>query len=55
MNDTAGDALELVDGQRDAPAVAEALADRYEAEPSELLGDVRTLLDDLTERGFLLS
>jgi pyrroloquinoline quinone biosynthesis protein D len=55
LNEPAGDTLELLDGERDADALANALAERYDAPPAELLDDVRTLLAGLAERGFLVT
>lgn len=53
LNVSAAATLELLDGTRDAGTIAELLAKRFEAEPAELTGDVRTLLDDFVERGFV--
>ena len=53
LNVSAAATLELLDGTRDADAIAQLLAERFEAPPSELGSDVRTLLDDFVERGFV--
>jgi pyrroloquinoline quinone biosynthesis protein D len=54
LNDTAGATLELLDGTRDPETLAAMLAEQFDAEPDELLADVRALLDGLAERGFIV-
>jgi len=53
LNASAASALALLDGTRDAPAIARILGESYEADPSELASDVRALLDDFAGRGFV--
>jgi pyrroloquinoline quinone biosynthesis protein D len=55
LSETAAAILELVDGQRDAGAIAALLAARFEAPPGELARDVDEMLAALRERGFLQS
>ena len=54
LNQSAAETLALVDGGRDAGAIARALAERFEALPAELESDVRTLLDDFVMRGYVV-
>jgi coenzyme PQQ biosynthesis protein PqqD len=54
LNDTAGATLELLDGAREPETIAALLAEQFDAEPDELLLDVRALLADLAERGFIV-
>jgi pyrroloquinoline quinone biosynthesis protein D len=53
LSETAAASLELVDGKRDARAIAELLGERFDEEPGAIERDVRTLLDELVARGFL--
>jgi pyrroloquinoline quinone biosynthesis protein D len=45
--------LQLVDGQRDAGAIVDDLAKRFEAPRAEIEGDVLELLQDLADKGVL--
>jgi coenzyme PQQ biosynthesis protein PqqD len=54
LNETAAAALELADGSRSLEAIVATLADRFEAESDVLENDVRSLLDELVDRGFLI-
>jgi pyrroloquinoline quinone biosynthesis protein D len=45
--------LKLVDGERSAAAIIDALAARFAAPRAEIEGDVLELLGDLAERGVL--
>jgi coenzyme PQQ biosynthesis protein PqqD len=53
LNETAAAALELADGSRSLDAIVDSLAERFEADRYELEGDVRALLDEFVDRGFL--
>ena len=54
LNETASATLELVDGVRDTSAIAQALSERFDADPIELERDVRALLDAFVSRGFVI-
>lgn len=54
LNPTATATLALVDGTRDADAIATILAERYDAPEADLARDVRALLAALVERGFIV-
>ncbi len=45
--------LQLCDGARDVATVASELADKYEAEPSQILADVVPMLQDLADKGVI--
>lgn len=45
--------LQLVDGNRSVAAVAETLAQTYNAPPQVILADIIPLLQDLADKGFL--
>ncbi len=52
LNGTAARVLELVDGERDAAAIATAIADEYETgDENAVQADVLEILEDLEERG----
>ena len=53
LNESAAATLELLDGKRDEPAIAELLAERFEADAAVLADDVRSLLEDFRERGYV--
>ncbi len=53
LNETAAAALALADGTRDDDDIAAALAERFDDPEGTLASDVRALLDDLAECGFL--
>jgi pyrroloquinoline quinone biosynthesis protein D len=50
-NEIALDVLRLCDGARDLTAIAEELANAYEAPRAQILGDITELLQDLADRG----
>ncbi|HEY3716345.1 MAG TPA: PqqD family protein [Jatrophihabitantaceae bacterium] len=54
LNQTAGDVWRLADGQLTVAAIAHRLARFYGADAAELHADVRSLVDDLTARGYLV-
>lgn len=47
----ASEVLQLVDGTRDVPAIVDALAARYDAPRDAIAADVRTMLQDLSDKG----
>ena len=51
LDDHAAEVLRLVDGQRDVAQIAHALAAKYNAQPSEIEGDVDAMLRDLAGKG----
>jgi coenzyme PQQ biosynthesis protein PqqD len=53
LNETAVATLELVDGLRDADDIAKILAERYDANGTDMARDVRTLLEAFAARGFV--
>ena len=54
LNEPAAAALELADGTRDIDAIVACLDERFDDPDGSLGGDVRALLDDLAERGYLV-
>ena len=50
-DDIALEVLRLVDGARDEIAIVTALAEKFAAPTSVIAADVRTMLDDLVNRG----
>jgi coenzyme PQQ biosynthesis protein PqqD len=53
LSDSAGETLALLDGERDEPAIAGLLAERFDADAAELAADVHSLLEDFRERGYV--
>jgi hypothetical protein len=53
LEGTAGLAWQLLDAPSTSLDLASALAEMYEMPPEAIHGDVRALLDDLRERGWL--
>lgn len=53
LNETAAAALALADGTRDDDDIAAELARQFDAPDGAIADDVRELLADLAERGFL--
>jgi pyrroloquinoline quinone biosynthesis protein E len=53
LGDTAAAIVALCDGTREADAIVDELAARYQAKRDEVAGDVASLLDDLHDRGLL--
>ncbi len=51
LSETAAAIAELIDGTRGPDAIAEALAQRYDAEPGALRADVAEFCESLRERG----
>lgn len=54
LNLLAGDIWMLCDGVRDEEAIAEVLADRYDAPRDEILADVRDFAQACVKRGWLV-
>ena len=52
-NEIALDVLRLCDGTRGLTALAEELASAYDAPPAEILADIKELLQDLADRGYI--
>ncbi len=53
LNETAAAVLALADGTRDDDDIAAELARRFDAPDGTIADDVRTLLGELAEHGFL--
>jgi len=53
LNETAAAALALADGTRDDESIVVELAERFDDPEGSIASDVRALLADLAERGFL--
>jgi pyrroloquinoline quinone biosynthesis protein D len=54
-DETALEVLRLVDGARDADAIVDALATKFDAPRDVIATDVRAMLDDLLARGALMA
>jgi len=54
-DDVAVMVLQLVDGSRSVTAIAATLAQTYNASPEVILADIIPLLQDLADKGFLLT
>jgi pyrroloquinoline quinone biosynthesis protein D len=54
-DETALEVLRLVDGARDAEAIIDTLAARFDAPREVIAADVRALIEDLVARGALVS
>lgn len=54
LNLVAGEIWVLADGTRTENDIAEALAEKYDASPEEILFDIKTLLAEFTNNGWLL-
>jgi pyrroloquinoline quinone biosynthesis protein D len=54
-DETALEVLRLVDGARDADAIVDALATKFDAPRDVIATDVRAMLDDLLARGALVA
>jgi hypothetical protein len=54
LNQSAGDVWRLADGQLTVAAIADQLAAVYQADADTLQADVRTVVDDLAARGYLV-
>jgi pyrroloquinoline quinone biosynthesis protein D len=52
LNPTAAEVLELCDGERSLDEIVDTLSARYEG--SDLRGDVRGLVDGMTQRGLVV-
>jgi pyrroloquinoline quinone biosynthesis protein D len=52
-DETALEVLQLVDGARDLDAIIEALVTKFSAPRDVIAADVRTMVEDLTNRGAL--
>jgi coenzyme PQQ biosynthesis protein PqqD len=55
LNEPAAAALELANGTRSTDEIVAALAEQFDDPGGTLRADVRALLADLTERGFVTS
>ena len=55
LNEPAAAALELANGTRSTDEIVAALAEQFDDPDGTLRADVRALLADLTERGFVTS
>ncbi len=53
-DETAVEVLQLCDGDRTVGDMVDALAAKYNAPRTEILGDVIVMLQDLAEKGFLI-
>jgi len=53
LNDTASDIWRLLDGEQSVDGVIEVLAGAYRTDPAEIGEDVRRVIANLTEHGFL--
>jgi pyrroloquinoline quinone biosynthesis protein D len=53
LDETAAAVLELVDGQRRVGDIVAVLAERYEAPPADIEGDVLAMLADLVAKRVL--
>ena len=53
LSETAADTIALVDGTRDAAAIARELSERYEDPADDLLADVSALLEAFEFRGYV--
>ena len=54
-DDIALEVLRLIDGTRDETAIVGLLAEKFAAPVPVIAGDVRTMLDDLVNRGAVLA
>ena len=54
-DDIALEVLRLIDGARDETAIVDLLAEKFAAPVPVIAGDVRTMLDDLVNRGAVLA
>ncbi|HEY7009006.1 MAG TPA: PqqD family protein [Jatrophihabitantaceae bacterium] len=54
LNQTAGDVWRLCDGSADVAEIVRLLASAYRSTPDALAEDVRAVLVDLHERGYLV-
>ena len=52
-NEIALDVLRLCDGARSLTVIADELASAYDAPPAEILADIKELLQDLADRGYI--
>jgi coenzyme PQQ biosynthesis protein PqqD len=55
LNEPAAAALDLADGSRGVDAIVATLAEAFDDPEGTLANDVRTLLADLAERGYLVA
>jgi hypothetical protein len=55
LNQTAGDVWRLCDGSADVDEIVQVLASAYHSTPDVLGDDVRAVLADLHERGYLIN
>lgn len=55
LNEPAAAALDLADGSRGVEAIVAALAESFDDPEGTLASDVRELLADLAERGYLVA
>jgi pyrroloquinoline quinone biosynthesis protein D len=53
-DDIAVEVLQLCDGARDLISIASTLAAKYDAPVSDISSDVRAMLQDLADRGFVV-
>lgn len=53
LTDTGAAVWRLIDGSRDAAAIAALLAEEYDADPAAIDNDVRLLLSQLNEAGLI--
>jgi pyrroloquinoline quinone biosynthesis protein D len=53
LDDVAVEVRKLCDGEASIAVIADALAARYSAPPSEVLGDVIEMLQNLRDKGLL--
>jgi hypothetical protein len=54
LNQSAGDVWRLADGKLTVDAIAQQLAAFYSIDEATLRADVRTVVDDLAARGYLV-
>jgi hypothetical protein len=54
LNQSAGDVWRLVDGRTDVDAIAQQLSEFYQVDLGQIRSDVRAVVDDLAQRGFLV-
>ncbi len=54
LNQTAGDIWRLADGEHSVPGIAATLATAYSQPAGEVEDAVRTTVNDLVDRGFLI-
>ena len=54
LDETALAIVELIDGQREATVIVQALAQTYDAPADEIAADVEALLTQLREQGYIV-